>query len=86
MTFRTQGGKCRRMNTEALGLGTPNPRCQGPSDSDMPQDDMGILLKDGLFVDLGKGPRICIFTNTCDHRTKPRSAGFYSRLCLANSY
>lgn len=65
LTFRTQGDKCRRrMNAEALGLGTPNPRHQGPSDSDMPQDDVGILLKDELFVDLGKGPRICIFTNT----------------------
>lgn len=27
------------------GWETPNPRCQGPSDSAMPQDDLGILLK-----------------------------------------
>lgn len=46
---------------------------------------MGILLKDGLFVDLEKGRRICIFTNTCERRTKPRSAGFYFHLCLATS-
>lgn len=46
---------------------------------------MGILLKDRLFVDLEKGRRICIFTNTCERRTKPRSAGFYFHLCLATS-
>ena len=53
----------------------------------MPQNDLGILLNDRLCGGLGMFLGICIFTNTCGHRTRLRNAGFFFfPFCLAKSY
>lgn len=70
LTFRTEGDKCQgKVHTEALGMGDPQSQVPGTLRLCVPQDDLGILLKDKLCM----GPGTCICTHThCGHRAQSR--------------
>lgn len=66
-----------------FGAAGPRPVHQGSSDSAEPQNDLGVLVKDGRYVGPGEAWESAFFHKSLRSGDQ---AGFFFSFCLSNSY